>query len=203
MNAIDKYKSEKISAIIRTDDKDYSLKIARALIDGGISIIEITVENPIMYEVVKELRETSDATISAGGVITARQAQSAIQAGADAIVSPIFQPNLVRLCREKNIPVITTATTPNEAYNAWQAGVPLIKIFPSAQMGGAVYIQDLLRPMPFLNIIATGNILLENFHEYLEVGANAVAIGRDFWKNSTFEEIKSKAKAAMSKVKNF
>jgi len=202
MNAIDKYKSEKISAIVRTDDKDYSLKIARALIEGGISIIEITVENPEMYEVVKELCETTDATIVAGGVITARQAQSAIAAGAKAIVSPIFQQNLVRLCREKNIPVITAATTPNEAYTAWQAGVPLIKIFPSEQMGGSVYIQDLLRPMPFLNIIATGNILLENFHEYLEVGANAVAIGRDFWKNSTFEQIKSKAEAAVAKVKS-
>lgn len=203
MNAIEKYKAEKISAIVRTDERDYSLGIARALIDGGISIIEITVENPEMYDVIKELCTTTDATIVAGGVITARQAQSAIQAGAKAIVSPIFQQNLVRLCREKNTPVITTATTPNEAYTAWQAGVPLIKIFPSEQMGGSIYIQDLLRPMPFLNIIATGNILLENFHEYLEVGASAVAIGRDFWKNSTFEEIKSKAKAATSKVKNF
>ena len=202
MNAIDRYNTEKISAIIRTDDKEHSLEIANALIEGGVSIIEITVENPQMYEVINELCAKTEATIVAGGVITARQAQSVMKAGAKAIVSPIFQPNLVRLCREKNIPVITTATTPNEAYNAWQAGVQLIKIFPSEQMGGSIYIQDLLRPMPFLNIIATGNVLLENFHEYLEVGAKAVAIGRDFWQNSTFEQIKSKAQAAVLKVKN-
>lgn len=200
MNAIDKYKSEKISAVIRTDDCDYSLNIARALIKGGVKIIEITVENPKMYSVVKELCETTDATIVAGGVITARQANEVINAGANAIVSPIFQPNLVRLCQAKKIPVITTATTPNEAYQAWKARVPLIKIFPSQQMGGAIYIQDLLRPMPFLNVIATGNVLLEDFHEYLEVGASAVTIGRDFWQHATYEDITSKAQTAIQKI---
>ena len=200
MSAIDRYKSEKISAVIRTDDCDYSLNIARALIKGGVKIIEITVENPKMYAVVKELCETTDATIVAGGVITARQANEVINAGAGAIVSPIFQPNLVRLCQAKKIPVITTATTPNEAYQAWKARVPLIKIFPSQQMGGAIYIQDLLRPMPFLNVIATGNVLLEDFHEYLEVGASAVTIGRDFWQHATYEDITSRAQAAVQKI---
>jgi len=203
MNAIDKYKSAKISAVIRTDDCDYSLNIANALIKGGVKIIEITVEDPKMYSVVKELCESTDATIVAGGVITARQAQEVIKAGAKAIVSPIFQPNLVRLCQAQNTPVITTATTPNEAYQAWKARVPLIKIFPSQQMGGAVYIQDLLRPMPFLNVIATGNVLLEDFHEYLEVGATAVTIGRDFWQYATYEDITSRAEATVEKIKAF
>lgn len=200
MNVIDKYKNSMISAVIRTDDCDYSLNIARSLIKGGVDIIEITVENPLMYAVVKELCDTTDATIVAGGVITARQAQEVIKAGARAIVSPIFQPNLVRLCQAKGTPVITTATTPNEAYQAWKARVPLIKIFPSQQMGGAVYIQDLLRPMPFLNIIATGNVLLEDFVDYLQVGATAVTIGRDFWQGGTYEDITSRAEVAVAKI---
>lgn len=202
MNAIDKYMKERLSAVIRTDDSEYSLQIAQALIAGGVSIIEITVEDPKMYSVVKTLCDTTDAMIVAGGVITARQANEVIKAGAKAIVSPIFQPNLVRLCQAKKIPVITTATTPNEAYQAWKARVPLIKIFPSQQMGGPVYIQDLLRPMPFLNIIATGNVMLEDMAEYLKAGAVAVTIGRDFWQNSTMEEITTKARAAVSSVKS-
>ena len=201
MNAIDKYKKERISAVIRTDDSDYSLNIAKALIKGGVNIIEITVEDPKMYAVVQELCETTEATIVAGGVITARQANEVIKIGAKAIVSPIFQPNLLKLCQTKNIPVITTATTPNEAYQAWKARVPLIKIFPSQQMGGPIYIQDLLRPMPFLNVIATGNVLLEDFVEYLQVGATAVTIGRDFWQNATYEDITSRAEATVSKIK--
>lgn len=202
MNAIDKYKIEKLSAVVRTDDCECSLSIARALIAGGVPIIEITVEDPQMYSVVKELCETTDATIVAGGVITARQAHEVIKAGADAIVSPIFQPNLVRLCQATKIPVITTATTPNEAYQAWKARVPLIKIFPSQQMGGPVYIKDLLRPMPFLNVIATGNVMLDDISEYLKAGASAVTIGRDFWQNATTEQITEKAKKAVLQIKN-
>ncbi len=203
MNIIDKYKNSMISAVIRTDDCNYSLNIAKSLIKGGIDIIEITIENPLMYNVIEELCDTTDAAIVAGGVITARQAQEAIKVGAKAIVSPIFQPNLIKLCQTKETPVITTATTPNEAYQAWKARVPLIKIFPSQQMGGAIYIQDLLRPMPFLNVIATGNVLLEDFHEYLEVGATAVTIGRDFWQYATYEDITSRAQAAVEKINAF
>ena len=203
MNIIDKYKNSMISAVIRTDDCNYSLNIAKSLIKGGIDIIEITIENPLMYNVIEELCDTTDAAIVAGGVITARQAQEAIKVGARAIVSPIFQPNLIKLCQTKETPVITTATTPNEAYQAWKARVPLIKIFPSQQMGGAIYIQDLLRPMPFLNVIATGNVLLEDFNEYLEVGATAVTIGRDFWQYATYEDITSRAQAAVEKINAF
>ena len=202
MSAIDVYKQEKLSAVIRTDNPEQSLDIARALIDGGVSIIEITVENPKMYSVVQKLCDTANATIVAGGVITARQANEVIKAGAKAIVSPIFQPNLVRLCQAKKIPVITTATTPNEAYQAWKARVPLIKIFPSQQMGGPIYIQDLLRPMPFLNVIATGNVMLDDIPAYLESGALAVTIGRDFWQNATLAEISQKARDAVDKIKS-
>ncbi len=201
MNVIEKYKDAKISAVIRTDDKDCSLRVAKALIAGGIDMIEITVENPEMYPVVRELCETTDATIVAGGVITARQAQEVIKAGVKAVVSPIYAPNLVRLCQAKHTYTITTATTPNEAYQAWKSGVPLIKIFPVHQMGGAAYIEDLLRPMPFLNVIATGSIKIEDIADYLKAGACAVAIGRDFWKDATDEEIIQKAQAVVQMVK--
>ncbi len=203
MNAIEKYKQVKVSAVVRTDDKEQSLKIAKALILGGINLIEITVENPEMYDVIRVLCNTTDASIVAGGVITARQAHEAINAGACAIVSPIFQPGLVKLCQAKDVPVVTTATTPNEAYQAWKAGVHLIKISPSHQMGGASYIRDLLRPMPFLNIIATGSIKLDEVKDYLDAGADAVTIGRDFWFNVPFDTITSRAKTIVAKVEAY
>ena len=70
-----------------------------------------------------------------------------------------------------------TATTPNEAYSAWKARTPLIKIYPTKPMGGAMYIEDMLRAMPFLNVIATGNINIEDVPQYLKAGASAVGIG--------------------------
>ena len=125
----------------------------------------------------------------------------ALASGAKIIVSPIFQMNLVRLCQSNLTPLIMTATTPNEAYSAWKARTPLIKIYPSRPMGGAIYIEDLLRPMPFLNIIATGNIEIDDFTDYLDAGAGAVGIGRAFYKNATSEEITKRAERAI-KIRN-
>ena len=201
MNIIETYKNSKISAVVRANDKEFSLKVAKALIRGGVDLVEITVGTSEMYDVIRELCENTGATIVAGGVITARQAQEAMSVGAKAIVSPIFQPGLIKLCQAKNVPVITTATTANEAYQAWKAGVKLIKIFPTEQMGGASYIHDLLRPMPFLNVVATGSIKLDNFTDYLKVGACAVTVGRDFWMNATEEDITARAKQAVEKIK--
>ena len=199
MNAIDKYRKSKLSAVIRTGDKVYGEDVARALINGGVKVIEITIETPDMVEVINNLKET-DACIVAGGIITARQAHQVIDAGANAIISPIFQPNLIKLGREQNIPVITTATTPNEAYQAWRSRVPLIKIFPAVQMGGALYIQDIIRPMPFLNVIAAGNIEIENYVDYLKAGATAVTIGRDFYKGYKLEDVEKRANKAVTKL---
>ena len=192
MNIIETYKNSKISAVVRANDKEFSLKVAKALIRGGVDLVEITVGTSEMYDVIRELCENTEATIVAGGVITARQAQEAMSVGAKAIVSPIFQPGLIKLCQAKNVPIITTATTANEAYQAWKAGVQLIKIFPTEQMGGA---------MPFLNVVATGSIKLDNFTDYLKVGACAVTVGRDFWMNATEEDITARAKQAVEKIK--
>ena len=200
MNILEQYGKAKISAVVRTNDADISLKIAKAIIAGGVKLIEITVGKPEMYGVIKELTDNTDAVIAAGGVITARQAQESLKYGAQAIVSPIYQPGLIKLCQAKDVPVITTATTPNEAYQAWKSGVQLIKIFPTEQMGGASYIEDLLRHVPFLNVIATGSVKLNNFEEYLKVGAVAVTVGRDFWLNADEAEIISRAKSATEKA---
>lgn len=202
MNIVDLYRNSKITAVIRANDKNFTLEVADALIKGGIKIIEITVGSPEMYEVIDVLSKNTDVKIVAGGVITSRQAQEAMKYDIKAIVSPIFQPGLIKLCQAKDIPVITTATTANEAYQAWKAGVKLIKIFPTEQMGGAAYVQDLLRPMPFLNVVATGSIKCAYFIDYLNAGACAVTIGRDFWLNASKSEIIERAKDAVQKANN-
>lgn len=139
----------------------------------------------------------------AGGIITQRQAQTAINAGASVIVSPIFQMNLVRICQSNKRPLIMTATTPNEAYSAWKARTPLIKIYPTKPMGGAMYLEDMLRPMPFLNVIATGNIDIEDIPDYLHAGAKAIGIGRSLYKNANAEEIERRAKRMLEIVQNY
>ncbi|MBQ4123497.1 hypothetical protein IJD44_07265 [bacterium] len=201
MNAIEGLLAEKLFAVLRVQEEDKAKNIINALSDGGIKIVEIVIEKPEMVNVIKEITKKEDRPlIMAGGIITQRQAQLAIDAGADVIVSPVFQMNLVRLCKSERTPLIMTATTPNEAYSAWKARTQLIKIAPANPMGGAEYIEDILRPMKFLNVIAAGSIKINDVSAYLKAGAKAVGLGRALYKDASFAEITKRAEDARSKV---
>lgn len=201
MNPIEKISAEKIFAVLRMQEADKTKNVIKSLTDGGINIVEIIIEKPEMVSVIQEItKEENRPLIMAGGIITQRQAQIAIDAGADVIVSPVFQMNLVRLCRSQKTPLIMTATTPNEAYSAWKARTQLIKISPANPMGGADYIEDMLRPMKFINVIAAGSIKLDDITGYLKSGAKAVGIGRALYKDADYNEITQRAKIACSKI---
>ena len=203
MNPLKKIEQDKIFAVIRDQDTEKTENIVKAITDAGINIVEIVIETPEMVELIKKLKEKDSTTlIMAGGIITQRQAQIAINAGADVIVSPVSQMNLVRLCQTQKTPLIMTATTPNEAYSAWKARTPLIKISPVNPMGGAEYIEDMQRPMKFINIIASGSIKIEDIQAYLKAGAKAVGLGRALYKDATYDEITRRAKLALEKVKS-
>ena len=131
-----------------------------------------------------------------------QQAEKAIEAGAEILSSPIFQMNLVKISKDKAIPLMAGVSTANEAYNAWKTRVPLLKIFPAKDLGGVLYIQDLLRPMPFLNVVPSGNIDLKDVPAYLEAGAVAVGVGRGFYKDSSFAEITKKAREIIKIIKD-
>ena len=93
-----------------------------------------------------------------------------------------------------------TATTPNEAYSAWKANTQLIKISPANPMGGAEYIEDILRPMKFINIIAAGSIKIDDIPAYLKAGAKAVGLGRAIYKDADYNEITRRSKLAYNKA---
>lgn len=198
MNPIDKISKEKLFAVLRLQEAQDAKNVIKALSQGGINIVEIVIDKPEMVSVIEEITKTDDRPlIMAGGIITQRQAQIAINAGADVIVSPVFQMNLVRLCRSQKTPLIMTATTPNEAYSAWKARTQLIKISPASPMGGADYIEDILRPMKFINVIAAGSIKINDIPAYLKAGAKAVGIGRALYKNADYDEITIRAELAV------
>ena len=198
-NLIDLIKEEKIYPVVRSKNSQHAIDIANALIDGGIKIMEIVVENPSLYEAIDEV--SKNAVVCAGGIITQQQAEQAISSGAKLFSSPIYQMNIVKISKNKKMPFIAGASTPNEAYEAWQARVPLIKIFPVTALGGVQYIQDILRPMPFLNIMPMGHIKLSEVPAYLEAGAKSVGVGRDFYEDLSFAEITKRAKETLSVIK--
>lgn len=189
---------QKIYPIIRENNPDKVIDKAKALIDGGINIIEITIENDLIYNAIEEVSE--NATVVAGGIITEEQAVESLNAGAKILSSPVFQMNMVKISKDKKVPLIASVTTSNEAYTAWKTRVPLMKIFPASALGGKLYIEDLLRPMPFLNLMPSGNIALYEVCDYLRAGAFAVGVGRGFYEDSTLEEITKKAKDIVKKI---
>ncbi len=198
---IDILKKEKIYPIVRSSDYKKTFDIAKALIDGGIKVLEINIESPAIYEVISDISKY--AAICAGGIITSTQAQAAILSGAKIISSPIFQMNLVKIAKDKHIPYIAGTSTANEAYCAWKARVSLIKIFPIKAMGGAMYLEDILRPMPFLNILPSGNVKLNEVSSYIKAGACAVGVGRDLYDGYSYTEITNRAKKIINELKDF
>lgn len=194
MNVIKKIFDNKVYAVLRTVNYNETIEKTEALIKGGIEVIEINLNNEEICKAIEFLTEKyPDVCISAGGIITEKQAQIAVKSGAKMISSPIFQINLAKFSQSYNIPVMTSAATINEAYLAWKARIPIIKLYPAQHIGGAELVEDILRPMPFLNLMPAGSINIDNFLSYLNAGAKAVAMGRSLYKDATPAEITEKA----------
>jgi len=199
INLLDVLKENKVFPIIRSNNPDEILSVARAIIKGGLNIIEINGVNSKVYNAIEKL--SKEAIICAGGIITSVQAQIAIDCGAKIISSPIFSTSLVKISKDRQIPFIAGTSTANEAYKAWQARIPVVKVFPAAALGGVEYIENILRPMPFLNVIAQGDVKLNEVKAYINAGALAVGIGRNLISGFTCEEITQRTKQLMESLK--
>lgn len=199
-NLIEILGEEKVFPIIRSKDKNTVINTAKAFAEAGMKIVEVNLESPAVYEAVKVLND-SGIIVCAGGVITSIQANAAIQSGAKLLSSPIFQMSMVKISKDAMVPLIAGASTANEAYNAWKARVPLIKIYPITAMGGVLYVEDLLRPMPFLKILVQGNVKLNEAKSYFEAGAYAVGIGRDLYDGYSYSEITKRAKYLLKSLR--
>lgn len=198
-NIISKLKENKIFPIIRSSNPQDVVEKVNALLDGGLDVMEVNVENPSIFNAIKKVSEK--AIICAGGIITSMQAQVAIDSGAKLFSSPIFQTNLLKISKDKRLPFIAGTTTANEAYSAWKSRIPVVKIYPITAMGGVDYIENLLRPMPFLNVIPQGDVKLSEIQAYLDAGAIAVGVGRNLTNADTYSQITQRTKKVLEQLK--
>ncbi len=197
-----KIAEKKLIGVVRESDYERALDIANAFIEGGIEIIEVTLENKYSLMVIERISKNTDVLVGAGSIITTHQAEKAVMAGSKYLTSPVLEMNLVRLSKSYKIPVITSASTTNECYQAWKSGVKYIKLFPASDMGGADYVRDILKAMPFLQLIPTSGVSPHDFQDYLDAGAVAVGIGRAFYKDLAYEEIVNKVKRAKESLRH-
>ena len=199
INLIDELKENKIFPIIRSKNSDEIIKTAKAIIEGGLNIVEINVGNSKIFNAIENL--SKNAIVCAGGIITSVQAQIAIDCGAKIISSPVFSTSIVKISKDRHVPFIAGTSTANEAYRAWQARIPVVKVFPATALGGVEYIENILRPMPFLHVIPQGNVKLNEVKAYLDAGALAVGIGRDLTAGFSPEGITQRTKQLLDSLK--
>jgi len=197
---IQKILKNKVFAVVRSDDHKKAIDISKALIDGGFTDIEITASCKNSCCAISEIASIEGINVAAGSIITNQQADLAVKAGAKLIVSPVLEMSLLKHCRESKIPIITGASTANEAYNAWKLGVSVTKIFPAAAMGGPEYIKDILKPMPFLNIMPTSGVQINDFVDYLKAGAVAVGMGHALYEDENSYAAITKNAQKVSKI---
>jgi 2-dehydro-3-deoxyphosphogluconate aldolase / (4S)-4-hydroxy-2-oxoglutarate aldolase len=169
-------------AIVRLDDLSCAEQLVRALLDGGIRAIEFTLTNTDTPQVVADLLglfpQFSDgqATLGIGSVRTSQEAQLAIGCGAQFIVSPISKEAIIRQSVEAGVACFPGAFSPTEIAQAAEWGADIVKVFPARALGPG-YIRDVLAPMPYLKLMPTGGVDLNNLAAYMAAGAVAVGIG--------------------------
>jgi 2-dehydro-3-deoxyphosphogluconate aldolase / (4S)-4-hydroxy-2-oxoglutarate aldolase len=151
---------------------------AEAVAEGGIPVVEITMTVPGAVSVIAALvREAPDVLVGAGTVLDPETALECLDAGAQFLVSPGFDADVVQLANKQHILIMAGALTPTEVIVAWKAGADLVKIFPCAQVGGASYIKALKGPLPRVPLIPTGGVHLGNIKEFIHAGAAALGVG--------------------------
>lgn len=175
-----------IIAVVRLDDLTTAVEVTKALVAGGVTAVEFTFTNPRAGQAIEAARSAlnDQALIGAGSVLDPETARIAILAGAQYIVTPTFKRQTVEACNRYGIPTVSGAFTATEMLTAQEAGANYIKVHP-ASLGGPKYFRDILAPLPFLRLIPSGGVTLENAAEFIRAGAVAVALGSNLVDKST------------------
>lgn len=170
--------SRKVIAIVRLRHPAPLLDLAAALIEGGITALEFTLNTPGALDAIERCRTRygGDAVIGAGTVLNGSEARRSLDAGAQFLVSPGFDREVLEAARAGGALSMPGAMTPTEIVTAWRAGADVVKVFPARSLGPR-YISDLLGPLADVPLMPTGGVDEKNAGEYLRAGAVAVAVG--------------------------
>ena len=163
--------------VVRAASADEAMRLADALAEGGLDVLEITMTVPGAVETIRELAKRPNLLVGAGTVLDAATAESCVEAGARFVVSPALDLETVRLCNRLEIAVAPGALTPTEVVAAHRAGGDVVKVFPCDALGGASYLRSLKAPLPHIPLMPTGGATLATVADFLKAGAVAVGIG--------------------------
>jgi 2-dehydro-3-deoxyphosphogluconate aldolase/(4S)-4-hydroxy-2-oxoglutarate aldolase len=165
-------------AVVRSNDSKPLLRALHAVLDGGVSIVEVTLTVPNALQVIAEAKREFGARVllGAGTVLEVETARAAVEAGASFVVSPVVVPEVISDCVMREVPVIPGAFTPTEIVTAWNAGADIVKVFPAGNLGPEFF-KAMKGPLPHIRLMPTGGVDQKNALAFLEAGAVCLGIG--------------------------
>src|SRR5471030_1924664 len=178
-----------VVAIIRADNSEQLIDASRALIEGGVSGIEVTMTTPNALKVIADVcRVFGD-----GSVLDVKTAEAALAAGAEYVITPVLKPEVIAFCNRVGKPIFAGCYTPTEAQTAYELGADFVKIFPAEGLGPK-YIQSIRGPLPHLKIVPTGGVDVNTAGDFIKAGCVAVAAGsslvsKDILKNQDWAKL--------------
>lgn len=178
-----------IIAVVRAPETSLVLPLSEALVAGGVIAIEITMTTPNAFQAIQMARQHfgDRAIIGVGTVLDWATTQSAIQAGAQFVVSPIARVELTQLAHQANCPIMLGAYTPTEAQKVHESGADFVKLFPADGLGIG-YIKALRAPLPHLRIVPTGGVDLHNAADFIQAGCAALGVGSSLVSSTLLRE---------------
>ena len=208
MNTMEKVARCGIVPVIVINDAAQAVPLAKALLAGGINVIEITFRTAAAREAIAAVaREVPDMIVGAGTVLTEEQVASAVAAGARFLVSPGMDADVIKAAQALNCPILPGVVTPSEVITGLKLGIKTFKFFPAENYGGLSTIKSLCAPFTAINFIPTGGINEKNVADYLKYDRIA-AIGGSWMApaklidSGRFDEIEAKTKEAVALLRS-
>jgi len=167
-----------VVAVIRLKDPAKLRAAVDAMAAGGVRALEVTMTVPRAVEMIRELAPTlpDGFFLGAGTVIDPQTARAVIDAGASFVVSPVFRPDVIAVCHERDVPAMPGCFSPTEILTAHESGADIVKVFPATALGPQ-YVKDVRAPLPQVKLMPTGGVTLDNAGEWIRAGAVAVGVG--------------------------
>jgi 2-dehydro-3-deoxyphosphogluconate aldolase/(4S)-4-hydroxy-2-oxoglutarate aldolase len=191
--------ASRLVAVVRSGSAELAIELAHAAAEGGIKFVEITFSVPGALDVMGELAREKRVHVGAGTVLAPQQAERAINAGAEFVVSPSLELNLVGICHGANVACVPGAATPTEIIAASRAHADLVKIFPADLVGGPYFIKQMGGPFPDIRFMVSGGVSLKNIQEYVRTGVTGICLGSAYLDSLLVENGKKRFVTEMRK----
>jgi len=194
-------------AVLRTPTSSACPLAMQACIDGGFKIVEFTLTTPDCLDHLSTFREKyeGDVMVGCGTIMNVEDAERAVDAGAEFIITPVMLPDVIRWCAERNIVSVPGCQTPTELVSAYRNGAPLQKLFPGVT-GGPMWVKAVSSALPMLSINPTSGVDLDNAGDYLRMGAASVGLVAPLFdpaaiQNGDWDQIAKNAEKVMANVR--